>query len=213
MAEAAAENSAGGQCLATAKTTGQRCRRQCKPGHTLCYRHGGTSGRQTHKALAFKGVDEVLKFYNPDAPAVTDPFAELQRLAGIVKHAIDVAGTKVNELEALDSTDDDGRAQIKGTVQILMNLLKLSESVNATMARLNIDERVTEIQAARVALIGAALERAFGRVQLSVEQRSALDAAFAGELRAITAGHDTDTADDATLLSLVESAIHQGRST
>lgn len=199
------------QCTATAHSTGLRCRRVINSPDVVCGLHGAKRSDMSRK-LAFDGLDEVtrLKLYDPEAPAVTNPYAELQQLGGVARNAVDVAGQKVNELESWSSHDAEGRSQVKADVQLFTQLMKFSESVLSTLAKLKVDEKVAEIQQARVALISAALERAFATVPLSIEQRSALDAAFAGELRAITAGHDTDSADDATLLSLVEQATQRG---
>lgn len=95
----------GGQCRATAKATGERCRRHAIRGGRVCQVHGGASA--SVKAAAARRVQEAEavralgRIWNPDAAPVTNPVEALARLAGQLQHAVNVLGGRL-ELESLD---------------------------------------------------------------------------------------------------------------
>lgn len=183
------------RCTAISKTTGQRCERTTKTG-VVCYMHGNNPPTKL-KAARFSAVDEVAKLYDPDSPPVTDPFAELARLGGIARNAMNVAGKKVNELEGRwHDTDDDGRRTLKTEIQLWMQLVKFSESVLANLAKLGLEDRMVRIEEARAAALIRCLEVALAAVPLEASQRQAIEAAYDAELeRLVVAGVVLESVD------------------
>jgi hypothetical protein len=141
------------RCTATAKTTGQRCRKQATAGG-VCRMHGRNNAVKRKKA-AYDMTNSFAKLYDPEAPPITDPIGELQRLGAIARKAMDVAGEKVNELSRWEHEDDKGSAVLKAEIQVFLHLMKQSESVLTSLAKLNLDERkVTIAERESQALVG-----------------------------------------------------------
>lgn len=94
------------RCTATAKGTGERCKRAAILGGTVCVKHGGAAPavraaaeRRKAEAAATAALEVI---WNPDAESVKDPVEALAKLAGKLEHAVDVLGARV------DATDLDG---------------------------------------------------------------------------------------------------------
>lgn len=164
------------RCTAVSKTTGQRCARTTTIG-VVCYMHGNNPPTKL-KAAAFSAVDEVARLYDPDSPPVTDPFAELARLGGIARNAMNVAGGKVNELEHWHDTDDDGRRTLKTEIQLWMQLVKFAESVLKNLATLGLEDRMVRIEEAKATALLKCLEMALSAVPLESGHRAAIEEAF-----------------------------------
>lgn len=93
----------GGRCSATARGTGERCRRQAMRGATVCYVHGGqlpvvkaAAKRRLDAEKAQKVLDRIDL---SNAEPVTDPVAELAAIAGKATHLVDVLNAQTAQLE------------------------------------------------------------------------------------------------------------------
>lgn len=170
---------AKGQCTDVAASTGERCKLPPHAGTTRCYKHG-VNGATKRKAQARIAVDTWAgELYDPDAPPVTDPFAELARLGGIARNAMNVAGKKVNELEGRwHDTDDDGRRTVKVEIQMLTQFMKFCESVLTNLAKLGLEDRMVQIEEAKATAMLRCLEAALSAVQLEAPTRAAIEEAY-----------------------------------
>jgi hypothetical protein len=149
----AVEPGDGERCTAKAKTTGERCRNYAEGGG-VCHMHGATN-RARQRQAGYNALEPFAKLYDPTAPPVTDPIGELQRLGAIARKAMDVAGEKVNELYRWEHEDEKGSAVLKAEIQVFLHLMKQSESVLTSLAKLNLDERkVTIAERESQALVG-----------------------------------------------------------
>lgn len=169
---------AAGQCTDIAESTGERCKLPPHAGTTRCYKHG-VNGATKRKAQARIAVDSWAgELYDPDSPPVTDPFAELARLGGIARNAMNVAGVKVNELNQWHDTDDDGRRTLKNEIQLWMQLVNFSEKVLKNLATLGLEDRMVRIKEAEATALLQCLQVALSAVQLEAPARAAIEEAY-----------------------------------
>lgn len=180
-----------GWCIATARTTGQRCGRRAMKGTNHCIVHSGADKRRKNQP-AWKAFDEFGVLYDPDAPPVTDPVASLQKLGGVADHAVDVAGRKVNELESWQSTDMKGTTQLRQEIELWSRMVTRAESIFTTLAKLGIDERRVQVAEREQLLIIAALRSIAGDPELALTpgQRQAWESVVPRHLKAILSTDD-----------------------
>lgn len=130
-------------CTATTRA-GEPCQRRPMKGATTCGSHTPPAAKR--RAETNKAMDEARKgtaMYNPDAPPVTDPVAELQGLAGQLKWMHDVLGEQVNQLERLATYSEDGVEQIRSVIQLWERTITQYNKILVDMTRLGIEERMT----------------------------------------------------------------------
>lgn len=182
----------GRQCIETARTTGQRCENSPAEGSPYCGAHGD-KGQRRKKAVAYKATDSFAALYDPDSPPIQDPVAELQRLGGIARNALNVAGQKVNELKNWQSVDAKGTAQLKVEIQLWTYLINRSESILTTLAKLGIDERRVQIQEREQQIIVTALRAIMADPELALSpiQRQAWESVVPRHLAAILASAES----------------------
>lgn len=130
-----------------------------------CKLHGGSTPSHVKAGAAALAEQETRAVLAQlDVPPVNDPLTALAELAGQVVAWQRALAEKVNELTALRFEDDKGAEQLHSHVALYERAMDRCGTVLATMAKLNIDERlarITEQQADRViAAIDAALELA-----------------------------------------------------
>lgn len=166
-----------------------RCRKQPIKGATVCRTHGGSAG-QVKAAAARRHQEEaagreLARVWNPGAPPVTDAVAEMQRLAGQMRHAVDVLGSMLGDDQ--EPCSSCGRADVDldsaPGVAWLRQQRELRQLLEA-MERLGIAQRYVQVESARVNLIAVALERVFDELALSPEQRVVGGRVLLAELRA-----------------------------
>lgn len=175
------------RCKATAKGTGERCKRRPAPGSEVCVKHGAgapqvraaAERRQTEQQAAAE-VQRLLHDVNADP--ITDPVLALQRLAGRLEAALDHLGDKVNQLQQLEA-DTSGRARVEA--QMWLHVARELRQALESMARLGIEDRVTAVLEAQGEQVFELIQ-AVGRltlaslVQLLAEQPAALELVEAG---------------------------------
>lgn len=136
-------------------------------GGTVCVAHGGAAPQVRQKArerLAEAAIGRALAEFDPTP--VDDPVAELAAVAGRVKAWMDLAESKVRELETLTVTGDAGEGieHARSAVAIYERALDRTANVLGLLVKLDLGARlvrVEEIKAeAVVRLIVGALTRA-----------------------------------------------------
>ena len=139
-------------------------------GQRVCKMHGGKSPgaqeRGEQRVLEQRADAEVRKLWVglDAAPAVNDPVGSLSRLAGALEQAVDVVGSRVNELGSVAS--GSSMQQLRGEVVLLERLLgQLRQALDA-MARLGIAERQIVLEAEQAQAVISAFLGAVGAVQL-----------------------------------------------
>lgn len=197
------------KCTGTSKRTGGPCGNYPIHGHTVCVAHGGRAPQVKAKAArnivegqALKAVS-ALGAWSP----VTDPLSALADVAGEVTAVKDFLRGLVEQIverehraarspvmgavdrlvgeEALRMPDDKGAEQMNAKFQAYMTMLDRTVSTLATIAKLNIDERMARIDEARAEMIREALRRAFAEAGLAGEQQTRGLAAFGRHLRVV----------------------------
>lgn len=191
----AADLMEGRRCTATAKGTGERCRRSAVIGGTVCPMHGGSAPQVRAKAeqrvLEEQASVEVRKVWAGlgSAPEIKDPVGSLARLAGALEQAVDVVGEKVNDLGSVAA--GTSMQALRGEAVLLERLLgQLRQTLDA-MARLGIAEKHVELEAERAQLVTSAFMSALGAVVLLPADRDVMLRAF---LSGLGRGADVDAA-------------------
>lgn len=131
------------RCTAT-NANGEPCKKYPMKGATTC---GSHTPRPAKKRAESNRVMDMAKkksvLYNPDAPPVTDPVAELQMLAGQLKWMHDTLGEHVNALERLTTYSNEGVEQIKAVIGLWERTISQYNKILVDMTRLGIEERMT----------------------------------------------------------------------
>jgi hypothetical protein len=130
------------RCVATASSTGERCRKAPVRGATVCATHGGSVGRV--KAAAARRVAEsaalaVWQRHNGDGPAPVDVVAELARLAAEITAFKDWAGDQLAALSAGDWAAMDPATAAR--VALFERSLDRAGRLLTDLARLGLDSR------------------------------------------------------------------------
>lgn len=156
------------RCLAHAVSTGEQCRRYAEPGSAYCKipSHGG--GGRSHRAAAVRRL--AGRFYDPDAPPVTDPVGELAHLAGMYRYALDVVGHQVNELASYRTTTVEGSEQVRAEVQLWQQLAREYQRSLTELSRAGLDQQRAEIEDKYFELVAATVKALLSDLGLSGDQ-------------------------------------------
>lgn len=159
------------QCHAKSKTTGEQCGRSPIPGGTVCWYHGGAKAttraagqRRLAEAKLEKELQDTLGKLKLEP--VGDPLTALQMLAAEVVAWKELVAARVAELKSLGYSGEYGE-QIRAEVTVFERALDRAVSTLATIARLNIDERLATITAAQKLMIIRAVEAALASAGIS----------------------------------------------
>lgn len=128
----------------------------------MCNSHGGRAPQVVAAAarnLAEGQLTAVLKRRIADAKPVTDPLAELQRLAGQAVQWKNTLTAKVDELSSYQYEAAFGDEKVKATVALFMSALRSCHELLRDMARLNIDERQLKIDEATAMAVIRAIDK------------------------------------------------------
>jgi hypothetical protein len=153
----------------------------------VCRMHGGKSPGAVEKAAGRRAQVEagrvLSKVWDASAAPVTDAVGEMQRLAGQMRHAVDVLGAML----AGEVCEECGRGPVEldsaPGVAWMRQQRELRQLLEA-MERLGIAQRYVQVEAARVELIAVALGRVFEVLGLDDEQRVLGGRVLLDELRA-----------------------------
>lgn len=158
------------------------------PGTGRCKLHGGST--PDHRTAALREqADRALKtaLADLDAPPIEDPLTELARITGQVVAWKDAIAARVNALTSLRYSTDGGE-QLRVEVALFERALDRCERFLASMARLNIDERLTRISEQQAALITRAVTAALQDLGLSPDLQQEARRGVARHLRAVSGG-------------------------
>lgn len=196
------------KCTGKSSRTGKPCGNYPVRGATVCNAHGAAAPQVKAKAAQRVVEGQALKVVTSlRGVPVTDPLSALADVAGEVTAVKDFLRGLVEEIvaserpasadpmsvavarlagsEKLRMPDDKGAEQMNAKFQAYMAMLSTCVSTLATIAKLNIDERMARIDEARAEMIREALRRAFGEAGLSGEQQTRGMAAFGRHLRVV----------------------------
>lgn len=128
-------------------------------------------GKRAAPAIAEARLQEqaAAELARLNVPPVSDPLAELARLAGQCISWKDQMGQRVNELTAIRYQDAKGSEQLRAEIQLFERALDRCASTLGAMARLNIDARLMGVRQATADMLVQALEVALTAAGLDLE--------------------------------------------
>lgn len=150
------------RCSAT-NTSGERAGMACAKwaihGGTVCDTHGGRAPQVKAKArqhLAEQAITDALG--RLDITPVHDPLTALAELAGEILAWKQLAAARVAELQSLAQRNfATGSDEVRAEIAVFERAMDRAITVLATIARLNIDERLVKISQQQADLVKAAL--------------------------------------------------------
>jgi hypothetical protein len=153
------------------------CRMRPINGGTVCGAHGG-SAKRVKEAAARRYAEQQaeadirLVFARLKEPGVTvdNPLEELRKLAGEVVLWKDLAAELVADLREYRHTDGRGAEQLRSEIAVLERAFDRCNTVLATIARLNIDERLMVITEAQAELVLTAIDAALTFAAVPADQ-------------------------------------------
>lgn len=165
------------RCTAFARTTGKRCGRRPIPGGTVCVMHGGATPAVRAAADRRRAEQQATALleviWDPNAAPVTNAVEALQALVGRLQHAANVLGAR------MESDGLDGAAAIAWA-----KVLRELRQALVGMERLDLDNRVLELEQERASLVTSAFRAAIAVVELLPADRSLMVSTFLRSLGA-----------------------------
>lgn len=162
-------------------------------GFGFCSNHGGCTPSHVSGAeleMARFALEAELRargrVVDPLAAPVTDPVGELGKLAGTVRSTVEVLHSRVNALSELTGVTDSGSEQVRAVVGLWERMIKQSESLLTTMARLGIEDRSVRLEEEKLDLVARVLAGVVGGMLEAAA--AAVDAEVGAVLRAGWAG-------------------------
>ena len=169
------------------------------PGVGRCSWHGGNAPNGRVAAARVAAETEAREMLaRMDVEPVGNPLEALHKLGGQVIAWQETCARLVNRL-----TEEEVRypgslrgEQLRAEIGMYQDALRQSASVLATLAKLQIDERLTTIRERDAQMIASAFAAALARAQLGRELDEAVRMDFGARLRAIGADKTVETAED-----------------
>lgn len=166
---------------------GKPCQKPPIRGGTVCDMHGGRAPRVKAKAaerLAEKAITDALG--KLDIVPIHDPLTALAELAGEISAWKQLAADRVAALKDLAQRNQlSGSDEVRAEIQVYERALDRCVTVLATIARLNIDERLVRISEQQAAIVKEALMGALGDAGLPREQQREAAGHLARRLRLV----------------------------
>ncbi|OPG03073.1 hypothetical protein B1R27_30105 [Streptomyces sp. GKU 895] len=157
-------------------------------GQSVCRKHGGASpqARAAAKRRQLE-ADAYRLLADLDVTPVGDPLAALLKLGGQVIAWQEATARLVNELESIRYRAGNGTEQLRAEVALFERATDRACSVLATIARLNIDERLTIVSERQAEAVIGAVEAALAAAGVSGDQAVEGRQAAARHLRLVEA--------------------------
>lgn len=143
---------------------GEQCTNWAMKGQKVCAKHGGRAPqnvRAAERRLAEEAVmTQARKMLRSiEIEPVDNPLQELAHHAGEVRALRDYLRGEVNRLDALRYQGASGE-QIRGELAAYQSALRDTTNVLALYAKLNIDQRLVQIEEAKADIVIKAIEAA-----------------------------------------------------
>lgn len=154
----------------------------------MCRYHGGAARQVKAKAAERVVAEEARTAFGRLADhsmPVTDPLTELTKLAGDVVAWKDFLAGRIETLENLRFEDAKGSEQIRGELVLFGQALDRCNTVLATVAKLNIDDRLVRISERQAEAVIAAIDAALDAADVPRERRADAKRAAASHLRLV----------------------------
>lgn len=153
----------GPRCLAKRHRSELRCQLPAgwgtpHPGHGRCKLHGGSAPSGRVAGLTAQAAAELERL---EVAPVVNPLAELARLAGKARQWEALLSARVAELADLTP---EGGEQVHALIPLWERALDRCGSFCAVLARLDIDQRVVDIQVASAKIVAGMIEAMMNRI-------------------------------------------------
>ena len=142
------------RCTATAKRTGEQCRRAALSGANVCLLHGASAPQVRRAAARRVAREQAVDLARiMDAPDVTDPAEALLQLASQAMGLVDALRLATSELESISETGWNGARQTAPTLDAYLSALQRAESIVGRINALGLAERRVALDEARLQLM------------------------------------------------------------
>ena len=156
------------------------------PGIGRCKLHFGNTNESNNKAVEVKFERAVKAAIGKlEVIPVEDPLTEMAKLAGEVVAWKDAIAQHVSFLEDIRYDGEKTGEQVRGEVIVFERALDRCNTVLATMARLNIDERLAQVSEAQAQLVADALSAVLREMGLDLTQQREAKTRVAEKLRLV----------------------------
>lgn len=147
------------RCHAHSSRTGDPCKLYAAPGAEVCNKHGGRAPQVKAAAKARRVEQDIAKTLGRlQIVPVHDPLTALAGLAGEITAWKELAAERVAALKDLAQRNfASGSDEVRAEIQVYERALDRCVTVLATIARLNIDERLVKISQQQADLVKTAL--------------------------------------------------------
>ena len=147
------------KCGRKSKQTGEPCKRPSGPNGEPCRHHGGASPQVKAKAVQLKVEREIAGALGKlNVTPVHDPLTALAELAGEILAWKELAAERVARLQDLARENRvTGTDEIRAEILVFERAMDRAVTVLATIARLNIDERLVRINERQAEIVKQAL--------------------------------------------------------
>jgi hypothetical protein len=175
------------RCTAHSSRTGDPCKLWAIRGGTVCNKHGGRAPRVKAAAAARVVEQEITATLGRlDIKPIHDPLTALADLAGEITAWKELAAERVSALKDLAARNyTSGSDEVRAEIQVYERALDRCVHVLATIARLNIDERLVKISQQQADLVKQALLGALDDAGLPREQQREAATHLARRLRLV----------------------------
>lgn len=157
-------------------------------GAGTCKLHGGNTKNQkvgAAKVIADREARRALA--ELDVAPVDDPLTALSQLAGQVVAWQEAIAGMVNQLgDHVRYEGAAGAEQLRAEVALYERAMDRTNSVLSTIARLDIDARLTRIEEAKAQLLMDAVQAGLDAISLTTEQATTVKQVMARKLRAVS---------------------------
>ena len=174
------------KCTARSSRTGERCRQWPRRGARVCTAHGGNAPAVRAKAAEnVVNIEATRAIRGKAFSPVANPLTALAEVAGEVLAFKDYLREQVNDLRELSSTDDKGAEQVDALLSAYERGLDRTVAALATIAKLNIDERLARIDEAQAMMVLRAFEAGLAAVGVAGPQATTAKSAMVRQLKSV----------------------------
>lgn len=168
---------------------GAPCKAFRRNGTNRCGRHGGASPQVKRVAdqHLLQGKALVALARLGSAAPITDPLRALAEIAGEITRWKDLMGAHVADLKSVSYRSLESGEQIKGEVLLYERALDRAAAVLASIAKLNIDERLAAIDERQAALVERAVMATLDSLNLTAEDKTTALRTLTRHLRVVAA--------------------------
>jgi hypothetical protein len=178
----------GKRCGAKSTQTGKPCQRWPIKGGRRCPKHGGATPAAKAAAAATRAEGRIrAELGKLQIVPITDPLTELSHIAGEVLAWKNLAAEQWEHLTSMRYEGMSGE-QLRAEIAVWERALDRCVTTLATIAKLNIDERLVALDEKRAALVNEAINRLLDHLALGAEQRAEAKGVVARHLRSLAGG-------------------------